>query len=69
MLNEILMWNKIGRIAMRTSERLKISPLRALDLFYTSNVCDDLHNSDTELYLFGDNYIVDELIIELENPQ
>ena len=34
MLSDLLMWNKIGRIVMRLSEKLEISPLRALDVFY-----------------------------------
>ncbi len=66
MLSDLLMWNKIGRIAMRLAERLGVSPLRALDVFYTSKVCDRLHNPDTELYIFSDSYIVDEIILELQ---
>lgn len=67
MLSDLLMWNKIGRIVMRLSERLKISPLRALDVFYTSKVCDRLHDPGTELYIFSDAYIVDEIILEIQN--
>ena len=36
MLSDLLMWNKIGRIVTLLSERLDISPERALDIFYTS---------------------------------
>lgn len=67
MLNDLLMWNKIGRIAMKLAEKLDISPLRALDVFYTSRVCDRLHDPETELYVFSDAYIVDELMLELRN--
>lgn len=66
MLNNLLMWNKIGRIAMRLSEKLEISPLRALDVFYTSKVCDRMHDPETELYTFSDAYIVDEILLELQ---
>ena len=38
MLSDLLMWNKIGRIVMRLSEKLEVSPLRALDVFYMSKV-------------------------------
>lgn len=31
MLSDLLMWNKIGRIVMRLSEKLEVSPLRALE--------------------------------------
>ena len=67
MLSDLLMWNKIGRIVMRLSEKLEISPLRALDVFYTSTVCTRLHDPETELYTFSDAYIVDEIIMEIRN--
>lgn len=67
MLSDLLMWNKIGRIVMRLSERLEISPLRALDVFYTSKVSDRLHDPETELYTFSDAYIVDEVLLDLQN--
>lgn len=65
MLSDLLMWNKIGRIAIKLSEKLEISPLRALDVFYTSKVCDRMHDPEAELYTFSDAYIVDEIIMEL----
>ena len=67
MLSNLLMWNKIGRIVMRLSEKLEISPLRALDVFYTSKVCDRMHDPEAELYTFSDAYIVDEIMIEIGN--
>lgn len=36
MLSDLLMWNKIGRIVILLAKRLRISPERAFDLFYTS---------------------------------
>lgn len=65
MINDLNMWNKIGRIVTRLSERLNISNVEAFRLFYTSTVCKDLHDPDKDLYLFGDEYIVDELLIAL----
>ena len=65
MLSDLLMWNKIGRIVMRLSEKLEVSPLRALDVFYMSKGCDRLHDPETELYIFSDAYIVDEIMMEL----
>jgi len=62
MLSQLNMWNKIGRIVMRLSERLDVSMPRALDIFYTSKTCKDLHDPSTGLYLFSDNYIVDNVI-------
>jgi hypothetical protein len=70
MLSDILMWNKIGRIVSIVAGKLNISPEKALSLFYKSETCERLHNPDEHLYLMGDLYVADELIIELGgNPQ
>ena len=66
MLSDLLMWNKIGRIVTLLSERLDISPERALDIFYTSNTNERLHDPSTLLYTFGDLYIVDDVIREIQ---
>lgn len=58
MLSNVLMWNKIGRIVTRLSEKKGISASSALDLFYTSQLCRDLHDPSTGLYLMGDEYLV-----------
>lgn len=65
MLSNLLMWNKIGRIVTRLSERLNIPPEKALDIFYKSNTCKRLHNPKTQLYTMGDLYIVDDVLEEL----
>lgn len=65
MLRTDQMWYKTGGIVMSLATRLNVSPERALELFYSSNTCDDLHNPDTLLYTFSDDYIVDEVISEL----
>ena len=33
MLSPVLMWNKIGRIVIKLSKRLNVTPLRALNIF------------------------------------
>ena len=66
MLSDLLMWNKIGRIVTLISERLDSSPERALDIFYTSKTTERLHDPSTLLYTFGDRYIVDDLISEIQ---
>lgn len=65
MLSQLNMWNKIGRIVMRLSERLDVSMPKAMDIFYLSKTCADFHNPETELYLFSDDYIVDNVIEDL----
>lgn len=66
MLSPLLMWNKIGRIAIILSKRLGISSLQALDVFYMSKVCDRIHDPEEELYTFSDEYIADEVMLELQ---
>ena len=66
MLSDLLMWNKIGRIVTLLSERLDISPERALDIFYTSKTNERPHDPSTLLYTFGDLYIVDDVIREIQ---
>ena len=67
MLSDLLMWNKIGRIVMRLSEKLEVINLQLAkrSVFYMSKVCDRLHDPETELYIFSDAYIVDEIMMEL----
>ena len=63
------MWNKIGRIVMELSKRLDIDPKRAFDIFYTSDTNRRLHDPQDYLYLMGDLYIVDDVILELREKR
>lgn len=65
MLRTDQMWYKIGGIVMAIANKLSIRPEKAIDLFYRSATCDNLHNPDTMLYTFSDAYIADEVIAEL----
>jgi hypothetical protein len=67
MISDLLMWNKIGRIVTILSERLGISSEHALDLFYTSRVCELLHDPESLLYTFSDYYIADDVLKELHS--
>lgn len=67
MLQDSLLWTKIGRIVARLSERLNIPADQAFDLFYTSDTCQRLHLPESGLYLYGDLYIVDEVIREIQH--
>jgi len=68
-MNEILLWRKIARIILLLAERLDINPERALGIFYDSNVCTMLHNPRYGLHLMSDAYIVDEIMLELQQKQ
>lgn len=63
-IQEIILSNRIGSISDEIAKRLDIDPIKALELFYASKTCEDLHNKDTGLYLYGDLYVVDEFLLE-----
>ncbi len=68
-VQEIILSNRIGSIAMELSRLLDIEPVKALEMFYESRTCADLHDKSTGLYLYSDLYIVDEFIQERQNLQ
>ena len=68
-VQEIILSNRIGAISMELSKRLEIEPVKALELFYESQTCADLHDKSTGLYLYSDLYIADEFIRERQNHQ
>jgi hypothetical protein len=51
------------------AEKLHVSVERAFDIFYTSQTCARLHDESTGLYLFGELYIIDDLMMELRERQ
>ena len=64
-IQEIIMSNRIGSISMELSRRLDITPEEALIRFYESRTCADLHDRSTGLYLYGDLYVADEYMREI----
>ena len=58
------MSNRIGAISVELVKRLNIEPINALQLFYESKTCDDLHDKSTGLYLYGDLYVADKFMRE-----
>lgn len=69
MIKDIIQWQRIGCIVVRLSERLDVSPEDAFDIFYESDTCQRFHDPGTGLYLYGDLYIVDEVMRELQDKQ
>ena len=65
-VQEIIMSNRNGAIAVELAKRLNIAPEKALLLFYESQTCADLHDKSTGLYLYGDLYVADEFMREKE---
>lgn len=65
-IQEMILSNSIGQITAELAKRLNIAPQRALELFYASKTCADLHDKSTGLYLYGNLYIADEFMREME---
>lgn len=63
-IQEIIMSNRIGAISVELAKRMNIEPLKALQMFYESKTCEDLHDKSTGLYLYGDLYVADEFMRE-----
>ena len=68
-IQEIIMSNRIGAIAMILSKQLGVDSVKSLKLFYEGKTCRKLHTRSTGLYLYGDLYVADEFMREMENRQ
>lgn len=66
---DVLVWNKYSRIVMQLAKHLKVSPVKALHLFYNSNIYTLLLNKEYPLITMSDAYITDEILIELQQKQ
>lgn len=69
LINETLLQMKFARIITLLSERLDISPQRALDLFYNSSTYRYLSQRMYHLHNMSDAYLVDEIVLELQSEQ
>ena len=65
-MRDQVLWRKEGRIAALLAERLEIDAERALDIFYNSRTYKLLSNPDRGLQLQSDDYILADLLRELE---
>ncbi len=68
-VQEIILSNRIGAISVELAQRLDIEPVKALELFYESQTCANLHDKSTGLYLYSDLYIADEFMQENQIQQ
>ncbi|MBQ7572602.1 MAG: DUF3791 domain-containing protein [Bacteroidaceae bacterium] len=65
-MRDQVLWRKTGRIATLLAERLDIDTERALDLLYNSRTYALLVNPESGLQLQSDQYVLADLIRELE---
>ena len=65
-MRDQVFWRKTGRIADLLAESLEIDAERALDLLYNSHTYAMLSNPDSGLQLQSDQYILADILKELE---
>lgn len=66
-MRDQVLWRKTARIIMDLANRLDISSERAMDLLYNSETYALLTNPESGLNLMSDEYIVNDIITELQN--
>lgn len=64
-MKDYILWRKITRIIMQLADELRISPKRALVLFYNTKVGQQLHDAKYGYQIMSDTYIVDDILAEL----
>ena len=65
-MRDQVLWRKEGRIVALIADRLDIDTERALDIFYNSHTYALLTTPDSGLLLQSDEYILTDLLRELE---
>ena len=64
-MRDTVLWRKQSRIIMLLAEKLQIDAERALALFYSTKVYEQLSEPKYGLQLMSDGYILEEVIDEL----
>ncbi|MBO7595426.1 MAG: DUF3791 domain-containing protein [Bacteroidales bacterium] len=65
-MRDTVLWRKEANIVMLLSQRLNISPERALDVYYHTRVNKYMSSPEYGLQFMSDLYVVDEIINELQ---
>lgn len=65
-MRDAVLWRKQSHIIMMLADALKIDAEQALDLFYSTNTYKLLSDPKYGLQLMSDQYIVDDILMELE---
>ena len=65
-MRDQVLWRKTARIIALLADRLNITQERAMDLLYNSDTYQLFTNSESGLQLLGDDYIVENMVRELQ---
>jgi hypothetical protein len=65
-MRDSVLWRKEANVVMLLSQRLNISPERALEVYYHTRVNKYMASAEYGLQQMSDLYIVDEIVNELQ---
>lgn len=65
-MRDTVLWRKQSHIIMMLAEALQIDAERALDLFYSTKIYQQLSDPKYGLQLMSDQYILDDIISEIQ---
>ena len=68
-MRDTILWRKQSRIIMLLADKLQIDAERALALFYSTKVYQQLVDPKYGLQLMSDGYILEDVIDELRGMQ
>lgn len=65
-MRDSVLWRKQSRIVMLLAKEKNITPEQALDIYYSSRTAQLLSDPNTGLQLMSDQYVLEDLVKELE---
>ena len=65
-MRDTVLWRKQSHIIMMLAETLQIDAERALDLFYSTKIYQQLSDPKYGLQLMSDQYILDDIMSEIQ---
>lgn len=65
-MRDTVLWRKQSHIIMMLAEALQIDAERALDLFYSTKTYQQLSDPKYGLQLMSDQYILDDIMLEIQ---
>lgn len=66
-MRDSVLWRKQSRIVMMLAKEKNMTPEQALDVYYSSRTAQLLANPETGLQLMSDQYVLEDLLHELES--
>lgn len=68
-MRDSVLWRKQSRIVMLLAKKKNITPEQALDIYYSSRTAQLLSDPNTGLQLMSDQYVLEDLLEELEKRE